>query len=164
MAVDMEQVKAALTPEEPDYPKSAQQLGAEALPHLEQIIGGSDTSLAAKAAYLAGLIGGEQSVAAVAKAARSSQPVVRIAAATAAAHLPAEHSDAVLLQLVDDADQGVRKLAMRSAPAAMSDALRSRVNAMQAATKSLAPRPKKVPAKKAAKSAKKAKKAKKKKR
>ena len=32
MAVDMEQVKAALTPEEPDYPKSAQQLGADALP------------------------------------------------------------------------------------------------------------------------------------
>jgi hypothetical protein len=90
--------------------------------------------------------------------------VVRIAAATAAAHLPAEHSDALLLQLVDDADQGVRKLAMRSAPAAMSDALRSRVNAMRAAAESPAPKPKKVPAKKAAKSARKAKKARKKKR
>jgi HEAT repeat protein len=164
MAVDMEQVKAALDPEEPDYAKSAQQLGADALPHLEKIIGGSDTSLAAKATYLAGLIGGEKSVAAVAKAARSAQPVVRIAAAAAAAHLPAEHSDAVLLQLVDDADHGVRKLAMRSAPAAMSDALQSRVNAMKAAAESPASKQKKMPAKKAAKSAKKAKKAKKKKR
>jgi hypothetical protein len=160
MPVDMEQVKAALYPEEPDYAQSAQELGADALPHLEKIIGGSDTSLAAKATYLAGLIGGEQSVAAVAKAARSAQPVVRIAAATAAAHLPAEHSDAMLLQLVDDADHGVRKLAMRSAPAAMSDALRSRVNAMKAAAESAAPKPKKVPAKKAATSAKKAKKTK----
>ena len=70
---------------------------------------------------------------AVAKAARSTQAVVRIAAAAAAAHLPAQHSDAVLLQLVDDADHGVQKLAMRSAPAAMSDALRARVNTLRAA-------------------------------
>ena len=133
MPIDMEQVKAALDPEEPDYAKAAKQLGADALPHLEKIIGGSDTSLAAKATYLAGLIGGDRSVPAVAKAARSTQAVVRIAAAAAAAHLPAQHSDAVLLQLVDDADHGVQKLAMRSAPAAMSDALRARVNALQAA-------------------------------
>jgi hypothetical protein len=70
----------------------------------------------------------------------------------------------VLLQLVDDADHGVRKLAMRSAPAGMSDALRSRVNAMKATAESAPPKPKKVAVKKAAKSAKKAKKAKKKKR
>ena len=133
MPIDMEQVKAALDPEEPDYAKAAKQLGADALPHLEKIIGGSDTSLAAKATYLAGLIGGDRSVPAVAKAARSTQAVVRIAAAAAAAHLPAQHSNAVLLQLVDDADHGVQKLAMRSAPAAMSDALRARVNSLQAA-------------------------------
>jgi hypothetical protein len=133
MPIDMEQVKAALDPEEPDYAKAAKQLGADALPHLEKIIGGSDTSLAAKATYLAGLIGGDRSVPAVAKAARSTQAVVRIAAAAAAAHLPAQHSDPVLLQLVDDADHGVQKLAMRSAPAAMSDALRARVNSLQAA-------------------------------
>ena len=130
MALDLEQVKAALHPEEPDYPKAAKQLGAAALPHLEKIIGGSETLLAAKAAYLAGLIGGEESAPAVAKAARSSQPTVRIAAAAAAAHLPAEHSNSVLLQLVDDADRGVQKVALRSAPETMSDALRLRVNAM----------------------------------
>ena len=143
MPVDLEQVKAALRPEEPNYPKAAQQLGAEALPHLESIIGGSDTLLAAKAAYLAGMIGGEQSVAAVAKAARSAQPTVRIAAAAAAAHLPAQHSEAVLLHLVDDADQGVQKLAMRSAPSAMSAALRSRIDTLTAARQPAAV-PKKV--------------------
>jgi hypothetical protein len=53
MAVDMEQVRAALNPDEPDYSKASKQLGADALPHLEKIIGGSEISLAAKAAYLA---------------------------------------------------------------------------------------------------------------
>jgi hypothetical protein len=127
MAVDMEQVRAALDPEEPDYPKAAKQLGAEALPHLETIIGGSDTSLAAKAAYLSGLIGGERSQQAVAKAARSSQAAVRIAAAAAAKHLATDDREAVLLQLVDDADRGVQKVAVQSAPPTMSDALRSRI-------------------------------------
>jgi hypothetical protein len=155
MAVDLEQVKAALNPEEPDYPKSAKQLGADALPHLEVIIGGSDTSLAAKAAYLAGLIGGALSAPAVAKAARSSQAVVRIAAAAAAAHLPAEHSDAVLLQLVDDADRGVQKVALRSAPTTMSAMLRARVSALSVSPAAPA---KVAKSKKAAKSAKKAKK------
>jgi hypothetical protein len=155
MPVDMEQVKAALDPEEPDYPKAAKQLGAEALPHLEKIIGGSDTSLAAKATYLAGLIGGESSVAAVAKAARSSQAPVRIAAAAAARHLPAEHNDAVLLQLVDDADGGVQKVALRSAPSGMSDALRARVSALAS---SEAAAPSKAPARRARKSGRTAKK------
>ncbi len=162
MAVDMEQVKAALSPEELDYPRTAKQLGAAALPHLEKIIGGSDTSLAAKAAYLAGLIGGADSAPAVAKAARSSQATVRIAAAAAAAHLPAEHSDAVLLQLVDDADLGVQKVALRSAPATMSDALRSRVSALSRELTTAAPKAKaKAKVKKAAKPARKAKKRKK---
>jgi HEAT repeat protein len=156
MPVDMEQVKAALYPEEPDYPKAAKQLGAEALPHLEKIIGGSDTSLAAKATYLAGLIGGESSAAAVAKAARSSQAPVRIAAAAAARHLPAEHSDAVLLQLVDDADGGVQKVALRSAPSGMSDALRARVSAL--ASSEAAAAPSKAPARRARKSGRTAKK------
>jgi hypothetical protein len=129
MAVNMEQVRAALNPEEPDYPKAAKQLGAAALPHLEKIIGGTDPSLAAKSAYLAGLIGGGQAASAVAKAARSGDAAVRIAAAAASKHLPADDRETVLLQLVDDADQGVTKVAVRSAPAAMSDTLRSRVTA-----------------------------------
>jgi hypothetical protein len=164
MAVDMEQVRAALDPDEPDYSRAAKQLGAEALPHLEKIIGGSEISLAAKAAYLAGLIGGEQAAPAVAKAARSSQAPVRIAAAAAAQHLPDESRESVLLQLVDDADHGVQKVAVRSAPLMMSDTLRSRVTAVSQDLQPAAPA--KAKAKKAAKTAKKpaktAKKAKKK--
>lgn len=147
MAVDMGQVRAALDPEEPDYPAAAR-LGADAMPHLETLIGGSDASLAAKAAYLAGLIGGQTSVAAVAKAARSSLATVRIAAAAAAKHLTDADGETVLLQLVDDADPGVQKVALRSVPVSASDALRSRVVAvskslaMGAAAKAKAGKPK----------------------
>jgi len=129
MAVDMEQVRAALEPEEPDYPGAAKKLGTDALPHLEKIITGDNLSLAAKAAYLAGLIGTDKCLPAMEKAARSSQPVIRIAAAAAARHLPDDYNDSLLLQLIDDADFGVRKVAIQSAPASMSEALRSRVEA-----------------------------------
>lgn len=148
MAVDMEQVRAALDPEEPNYPAAAK-LGPDALPHLEKLITGDHPGLAAKAAYLAGLIGTEKSLPAMDKAARSAQVPVRIAAAAAAQHLAGDHAETVLLQLVDDSDAGVRKVAARSAPAGVSDALRARIAA--AAPKPAAKKPaKKAAAKKAA--------------
>lgn len=133
MAVDMEQVRAALEPEEPDYPRAAKTLGADALPHLEKIITGDQTGLAAKAAYLAGVIGTDKCLPAMEKAAASGQAVVRIAAAAAARHLPDEYRDSLVLQLVDDGDAGVQKVALNSAPAAMSDALKARVASLKAA-------------------------------
>lgn len=133
MAVDMEQVRAALEPEEPDYSRAAKSLGADALPYLERIITGDHTGLAAKAAYLAGVIGTEKCLPAMEKAAASGQAVVRIAAAAAARHLPDEYRDSLVLQLVDDGDAGVQKVALNSAPAAMSDALKARVASLKAA-------------------------------
>ena len=159
MAVDMDQVRAALEPEEPDYQAAAKKLGADALPYLEKVITGDHTGLAAKAAYLAGLIGTDKSVAAMEKATKSASPPVRIAAAAAARHLAGEHAESVLLQLVDDADAGVRKAAALSAPTVESEALNARVAALRTAEpKRAAPkRPKaKRQAKKAAPRAKKA--------
>jgi hypothetical protein len=65
---------------------------------------------------------------------------VRIAAASAARHLSTDQSNPLLLQLVDDADGGVRKVARRSASDAMSDALRARVVATERADRMPAPR------------------------
>ncbi len=132
MAITLEQVRAALEPEEPDYPKAAQALGTEALPHLERLIVGDHSMLASKAAYLAGIIGTEQSVPALTRAARSSDAVVRIAAAAAARNLPAEPASDLLLTLVDDADIGVQKAALRSVPSTPSDALKSRIEGLSA--------------------------------
>lgn len=145
MAVTAEQVRAALLVEEPDYPKVAKKLGAGALRHLSAIVGSGDSLLAAKAAYLAGVIGGPTSGDVVAKAARHGEAPVRIAAAAAAGQLAGAESaraaagrpgvaadrDSILLQLVDDADPGVRKVALRSVPSSMSDALRERVTALR---------------------------------
>lgn len=115
MAVTMEDVRAALDPEEPDYPEAAK-LGAAALPHLEVLVSSADPMLASKATYLASLIRGAKSAEIVETAARSDDVTVRVAAAAAASNLAPAGASAVLTELVGDADPGVRKVARASVP------------------------------------------------
>lgn len=138
MPVTLEQVRAALAPEELDYQKAAKDLGVEALPHLERLIATAQPLLASKAAYLAGVIGTPASVPAIERAARSGDARVRIAAAAAVQHLPAGTASDVLLTLVDDADVGVQKTALRSVPTAASAVLRSRVEGLSRTASSAA--------------------------
>ena len=116
MAVTMNDVRGALDPEEPNYGKAAQ-LGAAALPHLEALVSSGDPMLASKATYLAAMIKDAKSAKVVAMAARSLDPVVRVAAAAAASKLGASGASEVLLDLVGDPDPGVRKVARAAAPA-----------------------------------------------
>ena len=109
MAVTMKKVREVLDPEEPDYPRGVA-LGPEALPHLEALVNSGDPMLASKATYLASLIEGERSAEIVEQAARSSDPIVRVAAAAAAPNLRSGASD-LLRQLASDPDPGVRKVA-----------------------------------------------------
>jgi hypothetical protein len=115
MAVTMNDVRAALDPEEPDYSKAAK-MGANALPHLEVLVSSGDTMLASKAAYLASLIKGSKSVDIVRAAARHDDPAVRVAAAAAASNLAASGASDVLVELVGDPDPGVRKVARAAVP------------------------------------------------
>jgi len=134
MAVTFEQVKAALDPEEPAYNKAAAALGVEALPHLARLVAGDQMMLASKAAYLAGLIGTSAAVDVVQRAARSTHASVRVAAAAAAGKLSSADAGDVLINLIDDGDLGVQKVALRAIPAgAASDALRARVQSLSAA-------------------------------
>jgi HEAT repeat protein len=133
MAVTLEQVRATLEAEEPDYNKAAKTLGTEALPHLERLITSDHSMIASKAAYLAGLIGTEQSVPAIERAARSGDVRVRIAAAAAVKNMESAAASDVLLSLIDDSDVGVQKVALRSMPAAPSAVLRARVEGLSAA-------------------------------
>lgn len=126
MAVTMDQVRAALDPEEPDYAVAAR-LGPQALPHLERLIESGDSMLASKATYLVSLIGHERSGSVVAQAAQSDDPAVRVAAAAAARNVAEAAASEVLLMLVDDSDVGVRKVALNSVPHIATQALRSRV-------------------------------------
>jgi hypothetical protein len=115
MAITLQQVRAALDPEEPDYQEAAK-LGPEALPHLEILVNSGDVMLASKATYLASLIQGPNSAKIVETAAHSDNPVVRVAAAAAAANLSATAAGGVLVDLVGDPDPGVRKVARASIP------------------------------------------------
>jgi HEAT repeat protein len=136
MAVTMKDVRAALDPEEPDYQEAAK-LGAAALPHLAALVSSDDTMLASKATFLAGLIKHAKSAEIVEKAARSSHPAVRVAAAAAAANLPASGANAVLMELIGDSDPGVRKLARTAVPSKPSPKLAEKLAAIEAEPRSL---------------------------
>jgi len=69
--------------------------------------------LAAKAAYLASPIPGDQSRAVVDDAARSQHDQVRVAAAAGIRNLPDAPLD-LIDNLLEDSDAGVRKVALRS--------------------------------------------------
>src|SRR5262245_12866708 len=110
MAVTMQQVREILDAEEPDYQRGAA-LGREALPHLDALVSSGDPMLASKATYLASLIQDALAVDVVEKAARSTDPIVRVAAAAAATNLSSRGESDVLDKLDDDPDAGVRKVA-----------------------------------------------------
>lgn len=129
MPVSMEQVMAFLDVEEPDYSEGAK-LGADALPHLEAILRSGDRAFASKATYLVGRIAHQRSGEVLQQAAQSQDPVIRVAAAKAARHLPAPAASSVLISLVGDRDVGVRKTALRSVPASASPDLRLRLRAL----------------------------------
>ncbi|OLR95397.1 hypothetical protein [Actinokineospora bangkokensis] len=65
-----------------DYDDAAA-LGPQAVPHLSTLVAGADTVLAAKALYLAGVIGGPAAKALLDAAAGHPDPIVRIAASAA---------------------------------------------------------------------------------
>ncbi|MDP9372193.1 MAG: hypothetical protein M3Q65_07005 [Chloroflexota bacterium] len=129
MPVTMEQVRAVLTPEEPDYAQAAG-LGPDALPHLEELVGEPDALLASKAAYLASLIPDPRSANVLRKAAGSSRPEVRVAAASGARNLNRDAASGVLLPLLGDRDIGVRKTALKGVPDEATPELRTAVESL----------------------------------
>ena len=124
MSLEMKDVRSVLEPEEPDYDEAAK-MGSEALPHLEALVKGDDIELAAKAASLAGIIAAEGRMAVLNIAAKSHDPVVRVAAAGAARDLSDADASQVLETLVGDADEGVQKTALKSVPANPSALLKT---------------------------------------
>ena len=112
MPVTLQDVVRQLDRDEPDYAQAAQ-LGPEVLAHLRQLIQGSNTGLAAKAACLAGTMNADESVPLLELAARHPDPVVRVAAAASARNLTSMTASLVTTFL-DDADPGVRKWGLRS--------------------------------------------------
>lgn len=131
MAVSMEQVRAALDPDEPQYAQAARELGPAALPHLEEIVRRGDESLAAKAVYLASLLDDDRSTAVVEIGSQRPEATVRVAVAAGARNLAPQQRSPVLLQLLDDDDVGVRKVALRAVPRNPEAALVDKVQALE---------------------------------
>lgn len=132
MAVTIEEVRDLLNAEEPDYPRLAALFGQEALPHLDAMIAGADVGLAAKAASLAGVIGGEGSMAVLDHAAQHEHRVVRVAAAAATRHVDSSVGAPVLLRLLDDDDAGVRRVAMKHGSNSAASDVRVKVDELRA--------------------------------
>lgn len=137
MPVTLNQVRAHLMPEEPDYEKAAAELGPGALPVLRDLVAGGDTHLGSKAAYLASLLDDPRSANVLLAAAESPHPVVRVAAASGVRNLRAgaddsadgaDPADAVVERLLEDDDFGVRKVAMQSLSASRNPKARERLS------------------------------------
>lgn len=132
MAVTLQQVLNQLDTDEPNYPALAA-LGPEAVPHLASLVRGEDAGLASKAAYLASLIQSEDSAEVLAVAAGSSHEVVRVAAASGLRNLSADQALPLAGRLLDDADAGVRKQALRAAGRLGLGTLEAKVKAVASA-------------------------------
>lgn len=122
----MKRVRAALEPEDPDYAAAAQ-LGPDTVPHLQTLIQGDDPMLASKAVYLASLIQDERTPDLFRQAAQHDDPVIRVAAASAARNMDAPVASEILVELVADDDPGVRKVARKAVPEEPTDALAQRL-------------------------------------
>ncbi|MCM3303131.1 hypothetical protein M4D73_33765 [Streptomyces pseudogriseolus] len=110
MSVTMEDVLAALEPEEPDYAK-IEQLGPDCFPHLHAIFRGNDPLLASKAAYAASLLPNVEAHDLVIAAAQSDSASLRAAATGGASNLPAPAAAVALVDLLADRETSVRNKA-----------------------------------------------------
>jgi hypothetical protein len=133
MAVSKEQVLAFLESDEPDY-AGATKLGPGALSILEDLLDDASPGIAAKAASLAGMIGGEKAVTVLKKAGASSDPIVRVAAAGAASSLAPLEAAEVLAPLVTDRDIGVQKTAMMATPSTIPASLKRAIEEIDPTT------------------------------
>lgn len=130
MSIGFEDVIEVVAPEEPDY-ESAGKLGPDALPHLREIVDGSDAMLASKAAYIASLIEDDGAIAVLETAANNEDVTVRVAAAAGVANLRGRDATGVVEQLIEDSDNGVRRCALESMSEAAGAQLRSRLEVLQ---------------------------------
>jgi HEAT repeat protein len=111
----LDEVRALIDPDEPDYARAAAVVSDDDVAHLATLAAGDDVMLASKAVYLAGLVGGDEAAAVVRQAADHDDPTVRVSAAAAIKNLPDAPAMEVGRHLLRDDDVGVRKVVLQSA-------------------------------------------------
>jgi HEAT repeat protein len=126
MAVTLEQVRAFLDAEEPNYAVLAR-LGPQILPHLQSIIASGDEYFATKAASLASRINDERATTVLRDAARHASPRVRLAVAGGIRNVARPAAAGLLMTLLNDRDPGVRKTALKTAATKSNSALLAKI-------------------------------------
>jgi HEAT repeat protein len=126
MAITLEEVRALLDAEEPDYAALAR-LGPQILPHLRTLIAGGDEYFAIKAASLASGINDARAVPVLHDAAKSASPRVRLAVAAGIKDITHPSVSGVLMALLNDADHGVRSLALKASATRSNAALLAKI-------------------------------------
>jgi HEAT repeat protein len=138
MALALEEVRRRVNVDEPDYPKLAATLGAEAVPELRKLVEDHDAGVASKAAYVLSFLPSPESLDGLEAAARSEDENVRVAAAAAFGNLASlaalgdgpARAEEQLRRLLTDSDPGVRKVALRSAQTVGPHGLRTAIENM----------------------------------
>jgi HEAT repeat protein len=118
-----------LDADEPDYAALAR-LGPQLLPHLKALIATKDEHYATKAASLASRIQDDRAVEVLSDAAKSPSSLIRLAVAGALRNLQRPAAAGVLMRLLNDADVGVRKLAIKSSVIRGNPALLAKVGSL----------------------------------
>jgi len=126
MAITLEQVRALLDADEPNYAALAR-LGPQVLPHLKTLIASADEHYASKAASLASRIDDDRAVDVLCDAARSPSSLVRLAVAGGVRNVRPPSVVGVLMALLNDRDAGVRKLAVKASASRSNAALLAKV-------------------------------------
>ena len=127
MSITLDQVRRLLDPEEPDYTTAAR-FGRQLLPHLQSLIRSGNPNYASKATYLASLVEDERAVEILRDAARNPSPLVRVAAAGGLRNVRRPAAAGVLMGLLDDLDNGVRKMAIKSSAGRPDAALLAKIS------------------------------------
>ena len=129
MSISLSQVRALLDADEPDY-TALSKLGPQLLPHLKVLISSGDEHYATKATSLASRIPHDRAVELLGDAAKSPSSLIRLAVAGAMRNLLKPAGAVVLMRLLDDADAGVRKLAVKSSVLRSNSALLSKIGSL----------------------------------
>ncbi|HTL07369.1 MAG TPA: HEAT repeat domain-containing protein [Chitinophagaceae bacterium] len=118
--------------DEPDYETIVPQLTKDDIPLLAELAEDANPAIATKAISCLGFMNDVRAFAGVEKAAKSANPVYRIAASHALRNMTARPAAATLLEkLLDDDDIGVKKFALKTVEASRLSGLKEKVKQMQ---------------------------------
>jgi HEAT repeat protein len=117
--------------DEPDYPEIVAKLTKDDIPILAELAQDPNLAIATKAISCLGFMNDDRAFAGVEKAAKSNDPVLRVAATHALRNMTSRPATEKLLdKLLDDDDIGVKKFALKTVEASKLSNLKEKVKQM----------------------------------